>query len=225
MKSRILNVELIKPGDGITTNDSARSVQLSNPERLRVGGREGKKFRAKLEFGRYKGVPVIIKQLKLVDTIRVRHVIRSFILLKKKEYPVPDIVRYFFRENKDDKHMYLVMSDMTQNRKYYIWGFSDLMSKNQIQTLKKMKITFSEFYDLVDDLENIARRAARDGLSFQSYYYHIRRHKRTKRLDICLLDLDHSVWAQFKEGDSLEEYNLDQVNVFITHLLKTESVK
>jgi len=112
------------------------------------------------------------------------------------------------------------MSDMRKNKDYYIWGFSDLMSKDQQNTLKKMNLSMSEVHHIIDLIQNLARSAAKDELSFEAHYYHIRKHKKTGMIDICLLDLDSDIWGQFLEGDELEDHNLDAVDSFIRFLLK-----
>lgn len=194
--------------------------RLKNVRLLSLGGRSGDKYSAVLELGNKTEIPVIIKKLDSFDTVAAENIIRAFLTLHKKGYPVPPVVRYFIDDHKNKHEIYLVASDMTVNDDYYVWGYSELMSVEQQETLKNMELSMPDVLGLIDLMQDMARKAAHDNFSFQSYYYHIRKHKETGSLDIFLLDLDTYIGERSNTGSELENYNLEQVNRFVKILLK-----
>lgn len=143
------NVELLKFStrkDG-SSRLVSRDAVLTDFSQLDVGGVEGNKLLGNVEISRF-GVngQFVFKEYCYQNTKDnfqqkkeyVEAIFRSYVLLRKKGYPVPQTVRMV--HDKDSRKIYLAMSDMTHGGEYRVWGSSGNMTSSQDRELENMQL-------------------------------------------------------------------------------------
>jgi len=213
MRKLVKEVNLLKPGLSEKFRGNSIRVRINNMQLLDIGGQEGPKFRAKIKIKNYENIYFVKEFYEAYDKGFVEDCLRSFILLKKHNFPVPDVLRYFI----DDSKLYLVMSDMTENGKYRMWGYSDCMSQEQTDELREMNLTGKDLKVIENKALRIAHKAGNLNFRLEFYNYHIRKHKKTGAMSICLLDvLDVDSYVYSPKRAS--QYNLTEVSRFMEFL-------
>lgn len=218
------NIELLK----LTTRKNkpsklvTRTAVLIDFSKLDLGGVEGNKFRGTVELPRsdvhgkffFKEYPYQNSEDNFQQKKEyVEAIFWSYVLLRKKGYPVPQTVRMV--HNRSSRKIYLVMSDMTQGEKYRVWGSSGHMTSSQDRELKSMQLFNGDLQCVFDQAQKWARKAAEDSLFISRWSYHIIQHKNTRQLSICLLDVDGIGDLYFQpEGKTLLEANTQEVTGF-----------
>ena len=188
MKPLGSKVELFQPHPTVDFLHEKTQVVFCDVQLLNIGGCEGLKYRAKAIING-KLCNLFIKELKYHHSFefnQIEDAIRSSMLLKKHGFLVPDIIKYFYH----NETIYVVMSDLSENGEYYLWGFSDLMTKEQKQELLDMKLTKNQVSQIEKRVVSISNRASRKKIKLSFNYYHVRKHKKTGKIDICFLDID-----------------------------------
>lgn len=198
-KFRVMMAGLTNKGDlnvGGQFNTAKRLVDVS------VDGRQGQ-FIAKVDLSGA-GPDFILGVVKANNLARINHL------------PVPYTTRFFYDENKNPG---VLMTNVTENGQYWLWGRNMNISSQEREDLKSMQITAADFDNfIIDQIRQIAQRASESGLRIRFDSYHIRKHKKTRKLDITLLDLDASVYNHQIDQQTLNYQNKKSYQIFVKRL-------
>jgi hypothetical protein len=175
---------------------SAMEVLPIDTEVLEIGGAEGKKYHLRFNNPRLtdqradRNLPETLQLfLKEHHETRTPEYMRSLVAfyakLRNKGYPVPKTVRLIEYGGKS----YLAMSDISENGKYLVWGYSDDMTDHQYDDLKEMNLTPEEIQTIAGSVTHICERATQDDVEVYAHLFHIRKEKSTGKVDVMLLDL------------------------------------
>ena len=163
------------------------TVAIPSEEKARddIGGRQGKKsvfvFENKLGSRSY-----FTKEYSTNDEKEVRGIVNAYHILREKKFLVPNTVRFFIKDNK----ITLLMSDVSENGKYLIWGPSEGMTMEQIQELKEMKLGSSDLKTIEKMVNKEVEKANKEGVFLSFDNYHIRKPKTKNKIEIMLLDVN-----------------------------------
>jgi hypothetical protein len=185
---------IFKNGNLTSEKSSTFKIKEDKFKALPLGGLEGKKFFTPLVNPSYsEGRKDVVPELGFISKEKnkkdVIGAIRSYDLLRKKKYPVPVTTRYFEKDGKT----YLLMTDMTEKGKYKIWGYSDKMTKEQIEDLQSFNLTENNIDKIQKMIIDFAHKADEDNFVLPIYVYHLRKNIKTGEMDIIFLDVTSEV--------------------------------
>lgn len=188
-KEKLLKIEA---GKDLTNVERAFTATVIIEERMKVGGCEGIKSKLTIENPRSKERPDVACEMTFVSKkSRVEHriadSIKAYHQLRKLDLPVPNTTRICI--SKEDSEFQLVMTDMTENGKYILWGYSNFMHSEQYQTLRDLNLTEEEIDCIEQQANEIAYKAAKAKHNIRFYNYHLRKNLETGIYDVVLLDI------------------------------------
>jgi hypothetical protein len=194
----------------------------SGTESLPVGGTGGLKFRIVIRNPRYHDgrdgvcevLPFILKKCNGVNEEAILDDIQVYDDLRRRGYPVPQTIRCC----KKDGEIYLLMSDLTCQGEYIVWGPSRNMSRQQYKDLLLMNLTDKEIESIEGKARSFAEQATEDGIALGHNCYHVRKNPNTGEVNIVFLDVDWSARLGIFVGDSLLEFNESSADTFMESL-------
>lgn len=133
----------------------------------------------------------------------LENLILRYIELRKLGLPVPNMTRMV----EVNGSWHLVMSDITENGRYLVWGFSDNMSLAQLEELAQMKLTKKDLHLIEAMVEALFVKAEQVRQSLRMPFIHVRRDTQTGELDLILLDVDSQ-----NNWETLEHYRIIRSN-------------
>lgn len=159
---------------------------------MEVGGYEGIKRKLTVFNPRSYGRDDVAKDLTFVtkecryedETISL---LEAYHQLRKTNFPVPNTTRIYLSEC--GSLYQLVMTDMTENGKYALWGFSNKMHKMQGEVLRSLNLSDEEVGCIEKQANEIAHKAANEGHRIRFFNYHLRKNLETGMVDVVLLDI------------------------------------
>ncbi|GIK83517.1 MAG: hypothetical protein BroJett025_01390 [Patescibacteria group bacterium] len=150
---------------------------------------------------------------------KVAAVVEAYTLLRKKGYLVPEFAAYFI--NTQTETMYMISSDMTEGGKYIVWGLSDSMTDVQNQDFVQMKITPDDYSKIKRLVSDVVKQANRDRVYLDCYHFHLRQEKKTRKFEICLLDVSMAVIKHtHRQADDIALHNMEESRVFLEAVLQ-----
>ncbi len=214
--------EAIKP---IATSEIEKSSQifLSQQEVMDVGGYEGEKQRVRVAViskseERTRDAGMYVTKTPVSNGIDNLHLLaESYQFLRKKGYPVPRTARYMLNKSNMYKSS-LLLSDMTENGAYQIWGYNDDVEDRHYQALRDMKLSDEDMSEIRKLSYALARKADDDNILLFFHYYHVKKNATTGKIDICLLDVDKDMYPAV--GNMFGTTNFDEVIEFFDHINK-----
>lgn len=206
----------------------ARTFKITddNLEELSLGGFEGKKYKTSLVNPRSKdGRENVASEIKFISKeypsrTDVLDRILIYDELRKKRYPVPATTRYF---EKEGKH-YLLMTDMTEDGNYKLWGYNDYKPEQKDEelkskeNLKSMNLSDNDINFINKIASDYAIKAQKDGFNLTFPIYHVRKNLNNGQIDMCFLDVDKRVVMSKSEIKHFVS-NSEEVARFIRELI------
>ncbi len=139
--------------------------------------------------------------------------------LYSRGYCVPEKVTYCsYGENS-----YLIMSDMSENGKFLLWGINDLPHEEEIHQLREMQLTMEDIEIIRAQLAQWLSKAAAEGVYIGESCYHLRKNRQTGSIDIVFLFKDSQNIIPLKN----EEINRNNAEAesFLKQLMESANLK
>jgi len=214
----VIHKEIVLDVDGKFSIKKKISLVQIKTEKLSVGGSEGDKNIASYQQkdGR---VVTYLEKTPVTDkeTGSVEQIVGAYHELRKRGLPVPPVV--MLQEKEGVKQ--LVMTEMTENGKYYLWGYSDNETREQASEFKALGITKSDIQIIEGKVLEIARKATETNTSLEQHQFHIRKNKETGQFEIVLLDIDFQAVSKKEAEYSYEWKNQNVAKQFVEKITGT----
>lgn len=200
-------------------------VQVIDEKDLPIGGAEGGKRLLSVQIHRrlreFLTAQYFVKEFlpnPHMNLKVIKEVCLAYRVLFKKRYPVPETARYFIRDGK----VTLVLSDMTEGGKYYVWGINDKPTSEDEKTFAEMNISQEDLISIRRQLRDLSAKASEDNIRLVDYNYQLKKHKMTGEIKVILLDLDKYT-LRHTIGD-VNDFNNRYVELFL-EILEENLVK
>lgn len=198
--------------DPLSDNKRINKAKIVGSDQMPVGGytlssdKADKKY-VTLQFKKthLSGEPIVRKLVaKIFNRLpptEVRQIVDTYNIARQDGFNVPATTRFFAY---DDVYASILMTDMTANGKYKVWGYNDKAKPDEEKVLKDMKLTDEDVQKIRGQVNKFVELADKKHRTLHHSNYHIRQETNSRRFEIFLLDLD----TAFVNQTSLE--NLQQ---------------
>lgn len=139
------------------------------------------------KIGGSKNVKFVGKEFMSLEEEDVKKVVKAYDTARHIGLPVPPTTRYF---ETDDLLPALLMTDMTENGKYKVWGYNNNPTDYEDKTFHSMRLTHNEAKQLQESARRIMELATQKNFYLQFHNYQIRQENGTRNFEIILLDFD-----------------------------------
>lgn len=195
----------------LTSQSKSIRAFVEKQEKLGVGGGEGEKFFYVLvhpekmrPFGKF-----VSKQHEYSSSY-VKSVVNAYSVARKEGFLVPTTTRYFEENGKKS----ILMSDMTENGKWLVWGFNDFQTSLENETLIKLNINHTDIIKIEKDCQEFVKKAEVFKRKINFYNYHVRKDLQNGKVQVFLLDLSDDFSEKF-DHPQRKEKNEANAQLFI----------
>lgn len=207
--------------DPLSDKKRINKARITSLDQMPVGGytlssdKADKKYiTLQFEKKHLSGEPIerklVAKIFERLPATGVRKIVDTYGIARHEGFSVPATTRFFAY---NDIYGSILMTDMSENGKYRVWGYNDSAKPEEEKVLNDMNLTGEDLQVIRGQVNNFVKLANGKRRSLHYYNYHIRQDIMSKKFEVFLLDLD----TTFVDPTPLENLQ-EEADDFITIL-------
>lgn len=214
------DISFIKPP--LSDNKPVRinKAKIVDSSQLPVGGSRlsndrADKYSVNLQFVRthLSGKPMVGEFVaKIFDRLpptEVRKIVDTYSIARQEGFRVPATTRFFAY---DQVYGSVLMTDMTENGKYRVWGYNDSAKPEEEKVLSDMNLTNIDLQTIRGKVQDFVELAIKKSRSLYFHNYHVRQDVMSRKLEVFLLDLD-TTFLNPPPGNRIQEEADDFITI------------
>lgn len=158
--------------------------------RMNVGGFDGEKNRIMISpvnsSNHLQWYHCVEKDTRFSQKEELERIVATYSAFRRDYLPVPNVVRFYEQEAGVFK---LVLTDMSENNRYFIWGVNNYASAEEDEQLRQMSLCEEDFHMICEKVMQLVELANQHQHKIDFSFFHLQKDTLTNEINIILLDV------------------------------------